>query len=214
MRLYDAAVSGNAYKVRLLLSHLGRDYESVPVDLMSGTSLHPGLAGKTWEEKVPAIEEDDGFVLAESNAILHYLAKGTPYLPDDPRGEALVLQWLFFEQNSHEPYLAVSRALRRFVAPSPARDARLASLASRARAALGVLERALEGRDFLVGDYSVADIALYAYTHKADEAGFALSGYPNIRAWCARVAARQGHVPFTVEASAGLAKAGAGAGSS
>jgi glutathione S-transferase len=191
--LYDSAVSGNCYKVRLLLAHLGIPCERREVDVVdrSGRAellgeLNPGL-------RVPTLVLDDGRPLAESGAILWYFADGTEYLPDDSFERAKVLQWMFFEQYSHEPHLAVARfwlhVLGRADPDALAEKHRLGYLA------LGALERGLGGREFLVGDrYSIADIALYAYTHVAEEGGFELGAYPAIRGWLARVAAEPGHV--------------------
>jgi glutathione S-transferase len=195
--LYDSAVSGNCYKVRLLLAHLGIPCERREVDVVdrSGRTellgeLNPGL-------RVPTLMLDDGRPLAESGAILWYFADGTEYLPDDSFERAKVLQWMFFEQYSHEPHLAVARfwlhVLETADPDALAEKHRLGYLA------LDALERGLAGREFLVGDrYSIADIALYAYTHVAEEGGFELEAYPAIRAWLGRVAAEPGHI--TIEA--------------
>ena len=192
---YDSAVSGNCYKVRLLFTLLGIDYERRPVDVVDRANrlellgdLNPGL-------RVPTAVLEDGRPLGESGAILWYFADGTAYLPDDPFDRAKVLQWMFFEQYSHEPYVAVARhwMLHGLAESQPE------ALAEKRRlgyAALDGLERGLDGRDFLVGSYSIADIALYAYTHVAHEGGFDLEGYPRIRAWLDRVAAQPGYVPI------------------
>jgi glutathione S-transferase len=191
--LYDSAVSGNCYKVRLLLARLGIPFERREVDVVdrSGRAellgeLNPGL-------RVPTLVLDDGRPLAESGAILWYFADGTEYLPDDSFERGKVLQWMFFEQYSHEPHLAVARFWLH-VLGSADRDA-LAEKHRLGYLALDALERGLAGREFLVGDrYSIADIALYAYTHVAEEGGFELDRYPAIRAWLGRVAAQPGHV--------------------
>ena len=194
--LYDSPVSGNCYKVRLLLAHLGLPYERRAVDVVERTgreellgALNPGL-------RIPTVVLDDGRPLAESGAILWYFADGTEFLPDDPFDRAKVLQWIFFEQYSHEPYVAVARhwLLHGGDRVDPV------ALAEKQRlgyAALEGLERGLDGGDFLVGRYSIADIALYAYTHVAHEGGFDLGGYPRIRAWLDRVAAQPGHVAIS-----------------
>jgi glutathione S-transferase len=194
--LYDSRVSGNCYKVRLLLAHLGRAYERREVDVVDRSNraellgeLNPGL-------RIPTLLFDDGRALAESNAIIFHLAEGTPYLPEDPFERAQVLQWQFFEQYSHEPYIAVLRFWNHVarVEPSPHE---LEAKRVGGEAALAALERHLETRPFLVGErYTIADIALYAYTHVADEAGFELERFPAIAEWLARVREQPRHVPI------------------
>jgi glutathione S-transferase len=193
--LYNSAVSGNCYKVRLVLAHLGVPYETVDVSVVDRSNrkellgdLNPGL-------RVPALVLDDGRPLAESNAILWYFGDGTEYVPKDPYERAQVLQWLFFEQYSHEPNIAVARF---WLVYSGAPDKFADELPTKHRggyAALDAMEGHLEGREFLVAErYTVADIALYAYTHVAHEGGFELERYPAIRAWLERVAAQPGYV--------------------
>jgi glutathione S-transferase len=192
--LYDSAISGNCYKVRLLLAHLGVEYERREMDVLDRSDrpevlghLNPGLG-------VPTLVLDDGRPLAESNAILHYFAAGTPYLPEDRYEHAQVLQWLFFEQYSHEPFVAVLRFWRHF-APEPPPAAELEARTRGAHAALRAMEAYLGERAFLVAErYTIADIALYAYTHVADEAGLDLGAYPAVGSWLERVAAQPGHV--------------------
>jgi glutathione S-transferase len=195
MLLYDSDVSGNCYKVRLLLAHLGLEYDRYPMDVVDRSNrrevlghLNPGL-------RVPTLVLDDERALGESGAILWYLGDGTPYVPGDAFDRAKVLQWMFFEQYSHEPYVAVPRFwLTKGIAVDPE------TLGERRRVgylALDAMESHLAGHEFLVGGaYSIADIALYAYTHVAHEGGFDLAGYPAIRAWLARVAAQPGYVPI------------------
>jgi glutathione S-transferase len=193
MLLYDGASSGNCFKVRLLLTQLGIPFERHDVDVMQPHGREALLGDKSPALRVPVLRLDDGRHLAESDAILWYLADGTQYLPDDPFERAQVLQWMFFEQYSHEPYIAVVRhrtltgGLDRFPDTDQRRE--------RGYAALDALERHLTDRRFIVGDtYSIADIALYAYTHVAGEGGFDLSRYPAIRAWLERVTAQPGHI--------------------
>jgi glutathione S-transferase len=196
MLLYDSAVSGNCYKVRLLLAHLGIDYQRHEVDVVHRQGrrellgeLNPGL-------RVPTLVLDDGRPLAESNAITWYFADGTPYLPTDPYERAQVLQWQCFEQYSHEPNIAVLRYWLNF-APQRPGEAEMAAKRAGGEAALQALETHLGQREFLVGErYSIADIALYAYTHVAGEAGFDLDRYPAIVAWLERVREQPGHVPI------------------
>jgi glutathione S-transferase len=196
MLLYDSRVSGNCYKVRLLLAHLAREYERRELDVVDRSNREEVLGDLNPGLRVPTVVLDDGRALGESGAILWYFGDATEYVPTDPFERAKVLQWMFFEQYSHEPYVAVARFwLTKGIEVEP--DA----LAERQRVgyrALDALERGLDEREFLVGDrYSIADIALYAYTHVADEGGFDLRGYPRIRAWLDRVTAQARHVPIT-----------------
>jgi glutathione S-transferase len=197
MLLYDSAVSGNCYKVRLLLAHLGRDYERHEVDVVDRSGREQLLGELNPALRVPTLVFDDGRALAESNAIVWYLAEGTDYLPVDRFARAKVLQWLFFEQYSHEPYIAVVRFLVAFADP-PGPESEIEQRRKAGYRALDAMERELATREFLVGGcYTIADIALYAYTHVAAEGGFELSRYPAIGAWLARVAAQPGHAPIT-----------------
>jgi glutathione S-transferase len=198
LRLYDFLSSGNGYKCRLLLHQLGAPFERVELDILKGETRTPGFLAKNPNGRVPALELEDGTVLAESNAILFYLAEGTPFLPEGRLERAQALQWLFFEQYSHEPFVAVARFIRHFLPEDSPRRADLPRLEQGGHAALGVMERRLADRPFLVaGRYTVADVGLYAYTHVADEGGFDLEPYPAVRAWLARVAAQPRHVPIT-----------------
>jgi glutathione S-transferase len=192
--LYDSRVSGNCYKVRLLLAHLGRDYERREIDVVDRSHRAEVLGELNPALRVPTLVFDDGRALGESNAIIFHLAEGTPYLPEDAFARAQVLQWQFFEQYSHEPYIAVLRFWLHVAetAPSPQE---LEAKRRGGDAALATLERHLGPRSFLVGErYTIADIALYAYTHVADEAGFELDRFPAIRAWLARVREQPRHV--------------------
>jgi glutathione S-transferase len=193
MLLYDSAVSGNCYKVRLLLAHLGEEYERRELDVVDRSNREEVLGALNPGLRVPTLVLDDGRALGESGAILWYFGEGTQYVPEDRFERAKVLQWMFFEQYSHEPYVAVSRFwLTKGIEVDP--DV----LAERQRVgylALDALERGLADRAFLADDgYSIADIALYAYTHVAHEGGFDLAGYPAIGDWLARVAEQPGHV--------------------
>jgi glutathione S-transferase len=197
VRLYDSQGSGNCYKVRLLLAHLGVEYERREVDVVDRSNRAELLGKLNPALRVPTVVLDDGRPLAESNAILCYFAEGTPYLPEDRYERAQVLQWLFYEQYSHEPNIAV---VRFWVAHSgaPPADAELEAKRRAGYVALDAMERHLSTRAFLVGErFTIADVALYAYTHVAGEGGFDLAGYPAIRAWLNRVAAQPGHTPIT-----------------
>ena len=196
MLLYNSQVSGNCYKVRLLFSHLGVDYDKHEVDVIDRSGRRELLGELNPALRVPTLVLDDGRSLGESNAIISYFAEGTEYLPEDRFERAQVLQWLFFEQYSHEPYIAVARFWR-IAGITPAPDD-LQAKERGGRAALEALDRRLTDNHYLVGDkYSIADIALYAYTHVAPEGGFELEPYPGIRAWLARVATQPGHVQIT-----------------
>jgi len=193
MKLYDFLPSGNGYKVRLLLSQLGIPFTLVEKDIMKGETRTPEFLALNPNGRIPVLELDDGRRLSESDAIMCYLAEGTPFLPDERFARAEVLQWMFFEQYSHEPYIAVARFWRHWL-DKPVDEERM----DRGRQALGVMERHLGRRRFFVGErYGIADIALYAYTHVADEGGFDLAPYPSVRAWLGRVASQPGHVPIT-----------------
>jgi glutathione S-transferase len=193
--LYNSAVSGNCYKVRLLLAQLGVDYETEDVSVVDRSNrkellgdLNPGL-------RVPTLVLDDGRPLAESNAILWYFGDGTPYVPDEPYERAQTLQWMFFEQYSHEPYIAVARFLLTYSGEPERFERQRERLLAGGSAALDAMERHLAERPFLVDErYSIADISLYAYTHVAHEGEFDLEPYPAIRAWLGRVASQPGHV--------------------
>lgn len=198
LTLYSQQDSGNCYKVRLLLARLGRPFRIVEINTSDGSTRAPAFLEKNPIGKVPLLEFADGRRLAESNAILLHLAEATPYLPREPFERAKAYEWLFFEQYSHEPAVAVRRSLLRY--PERAGEAdegRLRALLEAGQRALSVMERRLAEADWLAGSAcSVADMALYAYTHMADDGGFDLSGYPAIRGWLARVAAQPGHVPL------------------
>jgi glutathione S-transferase len=196
--LYNSEVSGNCYKVRLLLAHLGIGYERHEVDVVDRSTRPELLGGLNPALRVPTVVLDDGRALAESGAILWYFGEGTRFVPADRYARAQVLQWMFFEQYEHEPAIAVVRFLLAYSGRPRAEVED--TVASRTRAgyrALDAMERHLTGRTFLVGDApTLADIALYAYTHVAGEGEFELDGYGAIRAWLERVAELPGHVPM------------------
>ncbi len=186
--VYGMSSSGNCYKVRLLLEQLRTPYQWVEIDTRSGvTRLAPFLV-KNPNGRVPILELEPGQFLAESDAILFYLAEGTAFWPQHRRARAEVLQWMFFEQYSHEPYIAVARFICTMMPADTARRSELPRLHERGAQALAVMEQHLAQRQFFVADaYSIADIALYAYTHAAGEGGFELQRYPAVGAWLARV---------------------------
>ena len=198
MILYDYLDSGNGYKIRLLLAQLERAYRWEELDILHGATRTAGFLGKNPNGRIPTLELDDGPCLAESNAILWYLADGTAYLPAGKLERAQVLQWMFFEQYSHEPYVATPRFIVKHLPQDSPRRAELPKRLEQGRAALGVMERHLAGRQFFVGErYSIADIALYAYTHVAHEGGLDLARYAGVRGWIDRVASQPRHAPLT-----------------
>ena len=196
--LYSMIDSGNCYKPRLLMAKLGIAFANVEVSSHTGDTRKADYVAKNPNAMVPLLELDDGRRIAESNAILLYLAEGTRFLPADRYERALCYQWLFFEQYSHEPYIAVRKALLTFA--ERAKDAtpdRLALTLERGNRALGVMNRRLGESRFFAGDgFSVADIALYAYTHTAEAGGFQIDAYPAVAEWLTRVEADPGHVPM------------------
>jgi len=197
LRLYDYLESGNAYKVRLLLSQLGIAFERVEKDILRGETRTPEFLELNPNGRIPVLELEDGTHLAESNAILHYLAEGTPFLPEARLSRAQVLQWMFFEQYSHEPYIAVLRFWA-FAGLLEANAGAIPEKRERGEAALAVMDAHLRGRDFFVDDrYTIADIALYAYTHVAHEGGFDLDGRAAVTSWIERVRSQPGHIPIT-----------------
>ena len=196
--IYGMADSGNCYKPRLLMAKLGRSFKHVEVSSHDGSTRSAAYVAKNPNAMVPLLELDDGRRLAEFNAILLYLGDGTRFVPEDAFQRALACQWLFFEQYSHEPYIAVRKAI--LTVPRRAAEAtpeKLALTLDRGNKALRVMETQLAKTPFLAGDaISVADIALYAYTHEADKGGFDLGAYPAVGAWLGRVEADPGHVPI------------------
>jgi glutathione S-transferase len=202
LTLHDNLGSGNAYKVRLLLSHLEMPFRRIEYDVTASETRTPAFLAMNPNGRVPVLEFEDGRVLAESNAILFHLAEGTPYLPADAFARAQALQWMFFEQYNHEPNIAVVRYWHHFiwdqVKDDPYFQRGLVERTEKGYQALNVMENHLAGNNFFAGGaYSIADIALYAYTHVADEGEFDLAEYPAIRRWLDRVADQPGHVLIT-----------------
>jgi len=202
MHLYDHLDSGNGYKVRLLLAQLGLPYGWTELDIDAGATRRPEFLKRNPNGRVPTLELDDGTHLAESNAILWYLAEGTAFVPGDRLGRAQVLQWMFFEQYSHEPYVATPRYIVKHLAADHPRRAELPARLATGRAALAVMEQHLTSRRFFVAErYTIADIALFAYTHVAHEGGHDLAPYAAVRSWLVRVAAQPGNVSITARPS-------------
>lgn len=192
-QVHGVASSGNCYKVRLALEQLNLPYVWHEVDMMNGATRTDLFRRMNPNGKVPVLQIDENTCLFESDAILYYLAEGTALLPTDRLARARVLQWMFFEQYSHEPNVAVARFILQF-AKKPD-DPRLPEKTAGSYRALDVMETHLASRTYFVDEqYSIADIALYAYTHVADEANLDLGQYPAVRAWLARVKAQPGHI--------------------
>ncbi len=198
MLLYNSPISGNCYKVRLLLAHLGVPYERREVDVVDRSTRGAVLGGLNPDLRVPTLVLDDGRPIAESGAILWYFGEGTRFVPADRYDRAKVLQWMFFEQYTHEPAIAVVRFLVAYSGDAERHASVIERKTVDGYRALDALEGHLAGVDgYLVGaTITLADIALYAYTHVAGQGGFDLGGYPAIRAWLDRVAAEPGHVPI------------------
>lgn len=196
MLLYDSAISGNCYKVRLLLAKLGIEFERQELSVFDRSDRPDVLGDLNPALRVPTLVLDDGRALGESNAILWYLGDGTEWVPTDRYERAQVMQWQFFEQYDHEPNLAVARfwELADIHPPEAEREAKRKG----GERALSAMERHLAEHEFLVGErYTIADISLYAYTHVAPEGGFSLRPYPAVREWLARVAAQPGHIAIS-----------------
>jgi glutathione S-transferase len=199
--IYGYSPSGNCHKLRMLLGHLGRrvdqDFRWIETDSAHGATRTPDYLAKNANGRVPIVELDDGRVLAESNAILCWLAEGTSWFAGDAWQRAQTLSWMFFEQYSHEPYIAVARFICGWTPIDSPRRGDLARLRERGRDALGVMEQHLQRAPWFSGEhYGIADIALFGYTHCADDAGFDLAAYPAIRNWLDRVRAQPGFVPM------------------
>ncbi len=194
-KIYGDLYSGNCYKIKLLTTLLDIEHEWIPVDIMAGETHTDEFILKNPVGKIPLLELDDGQYLSESNAILNYLAEGSHYLPADRLQRARVLQWQFFEQYSHEPYIATSRYIIKYLGAPEEKQEELAAKKAGGIKALGVMETQLAQTPFLAGQkYTIADISLYAYTHVAHEGGFALDDFPHIQAWMERMEAHPDHI--------------------
>ena len=195
MRVYGDVQSGNCYKIKLLASLLEISHEWVPVDILAGDTRTEAFLALNPAGQIPLLELDDGRVLAESNAILNYLAADSTYLPAEAFARAKVLQWQFFEQYSHEPYIAVARFINKYLGLPDARKDEYAAKQKGGHEALRVMERQLAQTPYLCGaDMTIADISFYAYTHVAHEGGFDLSDYPAIGRWLERITRLPGYV--------------------
>ena len=193
--LYDFLPSGNGYKIRLLLTQLKTPFERIEIDILKQESRTPEFLTKNPNGRVPVLELQSGQFLAESNAILFYLSQGTPYFSEDPLEAAQIMQWLFFEQYSHEPYIATSRFWITCLGQPDQYCKQLNQKRELGYAALKVMENHLLERDFFVAErYTIADIGLFAYTHVAHEGGFDLAGFPAIQTWINRVQSQPRHI--------------------
>ncbi|MBD2775121.1 glutathione S-transferase family protein [Iningainema tapete] len=198
LRLYDFLPSGNGYKIRLLLAQIGIPYERIEINILKGETRTPEFLSKNPHGKIPILEIEIGKYLTESNAILLYLSEGTEYLPYDRFLRAQVFQWLFFEQNSHEPFIATSRFWISILGKASEYTEALEQKREPGYAALKVMENHLTNHNFFVGErYTIADICLFAYTHVADEGGFDLTRFPAIQAWIERVKTQPRYMPIT-----------------
>ncbi len=198
--VYGDSISGNCYKIQLACAQLGIDYEWHEVDIMAGETRTPDFLAMNANGKLPLLALADGRYLPESNAILAYLADGSALAGGDRFERASVLQWMFFEQYSHEPYIATARFVVRYLGNPPERQKDLERKRKGGYRALDVMEKHLSSHDFIANDaYSIADIALFAYTHVAHEGGYDLSGYPKINGWLDRIRATPGFVSMIVK---------------
>ena len=195
LRVWGDIYSGNCFKVKLLLKQLKLPYEWICVNILDKETRTSAFLAMNPNGRIPLLETEDGVFLSESNAILHYLAEGSPLLPSDRLEHAQVLQWMFFEQYSHEPYIATARYIVRYLGRPAEHEQRLQDKMAPGYAALQVMQQHLNVHSYFVGDrYTIADIALYAYTHVAYEGGFDLSPYPAVGAWLARIKSQRCYV--------------------
>lgn len=195
IRIYGDSRSGNCYKLKLLCAELGIGYDWQEVDILKGDTHTPGFLAKNPNGKIPLLELPDGRCLAESNAILCFLAEGSNLFRGDAFDRAEILQWLFFEQYSHEPFIATSRFIIKYLGRPPEREADLVQKREGGLKALGIMEATLQESSFLTGDeFNIADIALFAYTHVSHEGDFALDDFPAVRDWIERIKARPNYV--------------------
>ena len=197
LKIYGDSRSGNCYKIQLLCAELGIEYDWEEVDILAGDTRTPQFLAMNANGRIPLLELPDGRYLAESNSILYYLADGSEFFAGDTYERADILRWMFFEQYSHEPYIATSRFIIKYLRNPADRRSALEEKKAGGLAALAILDQQLRGQPFITGDnYNIADIALFAYTHVADEGGFDLEDYPAIRAWIEHIIGRPNYVPM------------------
>ena len=198
MKLYNFHISGNSYKIRLLLAQLRVPYEKISVDLLHGENRRPEFLAKNPIGRVPVLEVEPGHFLGESPAILFYLSEGTPFQPDTKWERARMWQWMAFEQYEHEPSIAKSRAWISVFKNTAEREEQLAQMAKQGYRALTVMEAHLRDHEYFTGvRYGIADIALYAYTHVAHEGNFDLTGFPSVKTWLERVRQQPKHISIS-----------------
>lgn len=198
MRIYGDIQSGNCYKIKLLASLLGIEHEWIHIDILNGESHTAEFLEKNPNAKIPVLELEDGRCISESNAILNYLASGTDFLSNDAYEYSKIQQWQFFEQYSHEPFIAVARFIAKYLGLPDDRRADYESKQEGGHKALSIMERQLQQTPYLTGDnLSTADISLYGYTHVAEEGGFDLNRYPAIQQWLARIQSQPQYVGMT-----------------
>ena len=197
LKIFGDSRSGNCYKLRLLCAEMDIPYDWQEVDILAGDTRTADFLAMNSNGKIPLLALPDGRYLAESNAILCYLADGSDFFGNDAFSRAEILQWLFLEQYSHEPYIATSRFIIRYLGNPPEKQVDLLQKKAGGNAALGVMEQQLAEHDFIAGNhFTIADIALFAYTHVADEGGFDLAGFPAIQQWIGRIHSRPGYIPM------------------
>ena len=202
IRIYGDIQSGNCYKIKLLTNHLDIPHQWRHVDILKGDTHSEEFLSKNSNGKIPLLELEDGRYLAESNAILNYLAEDSVFLPENPWLRAQILQWQFFEQYSHEPFIAVARFIAKYLGLPEERRAEYESKQKGGKRALSIMQEHLENHEYLVGEgLSIADISLYAYTHVAPEGGFDLSAYPAVQRWLEAVQSHPKHISMEQAAS-------------
>ncbi|PCJ16632.1 MAG: glutathione S-transferase [SAR86 cluster bacterium] len=198
-KVYGDIQSGNCYKIKLLLSFLGLEHEWIEVDILAGETHTDDFKKMNPNTRIPVLDLGDGKYLTESNAILNYLADGSPFLPEDRYQRAQVLQWQFFEQYSHEPYIATARYIRKYLGLPKEREAEYHAKQEGGHKALAVMEQQLTQTDFITGNsLTIADISLYAYTHVSHEGGFDLSDYGSIQTWIKTIEQQENYVGMSV----------------
>lgn len=199
IRVYGDSRSGNCYKIQLLCAEMETKYDWQEIDIMTGESRTPEFLAKNPNGKIPLLELPDGRYLAESNAILYFLADGSEFFGGDAFARAEIMQWMFFEQYSHEPYIATSRFIIKYLGSPADRQPDLAQKKAGGVKALGIMEQQLQKHDYICGKrFNISDIALFAYTHVAHEGGFQLDDYPAIRSWIERIRNRKNFIPMSV----------------
>ena len=199
-KVFGDIMSGNCYKIKLLMNMLGIAHQWVHMDILAGNTRTDAFRAMNPNMKVPVLDLDDGRYLWESNAVLNFLAQGTAYLPEQPYDRARVLQWQFFEQYSHEPFIATARFINKFLGLPEERKADYFSKQEGGYKALSVMEGQLQASRYMIGEvFTIADISLYAYTHVADEGGFSLDSYPHIRRWFGDIETLPGYIAMAPE---------------